>query len=97
MLLSRIERTLYGRDVFCGKEESMWCVEDEDYQVLIKAYSMANLWYRLLEAFKGTSGPNGMNWRQVVLSAAVSIWAVRCRFSLFPRVLLMFGLKRNEG
>lgn len=31
----------------------------------------------LLSAFNGTAGPLGFNWRQVVLSAAVSIWAAR--------------------
>ena len=34
-------------------------------------------WPSLLAAFTGKGGPNGLNWRQVVLSAAVSIWATR--------------------
>lgn len=34
-------------------------------------------WPSLLSALKGTGGPLGFNWRQVVLSAAVSIWATR--------------------
>lgn len=34
---------------------------------------------RLLAAFSGAGGPHGLNWRQVVLSAAVSIWATRCK------------------
>lgn len=33
----------------------------------------------LLAAFSGTGGANGLNWRQVVLSAAVSVWATRCK------------------
>jgi hypothetical protein len=33
----------------------------------------------LLDAFTGKGSPNGLNWRQVVLSAAVSIWATRCK------------------
>src|ERR1700749_3291215 len=32
----------------------------------------------LLDAFTGKGGPSGLNWRQVVLSTAVSIWAIRC-------------------
>ena len=32
----------------------------------------------LLDAFTGKGGPNGLNWRQVVLSTAVTIWATRC-------------------
>ena len=35
-------------------------------------------WPRIVDAFTGKGGPNGLNWRQVVLSAAVSVWAVRC-------------------
>ena len=31
----------------------------------------------LLAAFMGTGGASGLNWRQVVLSAAVTIWATR--------------------
>ena len=31
----------------------------------------------LFAALSGTGGPNGLNWRQVVLSAAVTIWATR--------------------
>lgn len=34
-------------------------------------------WPTLLSAFNGTAGPHGFNWRQVVLSAAVSFWAAR--------------------
>lgn len=32
----------------------------------------------LLSAFNGTAGPLGFNWRQVVLSTAVTLWATRC-------------------
>jgi hypothetical protein len=31
----------------------------------------------LVAAFNGTGGVNGLNWRQVVLTAAVSVWATR--------------------
>lgn len=31
----------------------------------------------LLSAFNGTASPLGFNWRQVVLSTAVTIWATR--------------------
>ncbi|RDW88651.1 hypothetical protein BP6252_00683 [Coleophoma cylindrospora] len=44
-------------------------------------------WPSLLAAFTGTGGPNGLNWRQVVLSAAVSVWATRLGSYLFQRVL----------
>jgi hypothetical protein len=33
----------------------------------------------LLAAFTGNGGTNGLNWRQVVLSTAVAIWATRCK------------------
>lgn len=36
-------------------------------------------WPKLMDAFTGAGGPNGLNWRQVVLSAAVSVWALRCK------------------
>ena len=35
-------------------------------------------WPSLLGALAGKTGA-GLNWRQVVLSAAVSVWATRCR------------------
>ncbi|KAE9373466.1 DUF1295-domain-containing protein [Stipitochalara longipes BDJ] len=41
----------------------------------------------ILDAFTGKGGPNGLNWRQVVLSTAVSIWATRLGSYLFQRVL----------
>jgi len=41
----------------------------------------------LLDAFTGKGGPSGLNWRQVVLSTAVSIWATRLGTYLFQRVL----------
>jgi len=44
-------------------------------------------WPSLIDAFTGKGGPNGLNWRQVVLSAAVSIWAVRLGTYLFQRVI----------
>lgn len=41
----------------------------------------------LLAAFNGTGGPNGLNWRQVVLSAAVTIWATRRKLILAHQLL----------
>lgn len=38
----------------------------------------------ILDALQGKGGPLGFNWRQVVLSAAVSVWASRCTYSLSP-------------
>lgn len=37
-------------------------------------------WPSLLGALNGTSGPLGFNWRQVALSAAVTIWAARRKY-----------------
>lgn len=34
-------------------------------------------WPSLLGALRGAGGPLGFNWRQVLLSAAVSLWASR--------------------
>ena len=34
-------------------------------------------WPSLLRGLSGSGGPLGFDWRQVVLSAAVSIWATR--------------------
>ncbi|KAH7323533.1 hypothetical protein BKA65DRAFT_70691 [Rhexocercosporidium sp. MPI-PUGE-AT-0058] len=44
-------------------------------------------WPSLVDAFTGKGGPNGLNWRQVVLSTAVSIWATRLGTYLFQRVM----------
>ncbi|ESZ96401.1 hypothetical protein SBOR_3233 [Sclerotinia borealis F-4128] len=44
-------------------------------------------WPQLLDAFTGKGGPNALNWRQVVLSAAVGIWATRLGSYLFARIL----------
>jgi len=41
----------------------------------------------LLAAFNGTGGPNGLNWRQVVLSGAVCLWATRLGTYLFQRIM----------
>jgi hypothetical protein len=41
------------------------------------AGSVKPAWPSLLDALKGTGGPNGFNWRQVVLSTAVTVWATR--------------------
>lgn len=35
-------------------------------------------WPSLVDAFTGKGGLNGFNWRQVALSAAVGVWALRC-------------------
>jgi hypothetical protein len=35
-------------------------------------------WPSLLDAFRKSGSANGLNWRQVVLSAAVCVWATRC-------------------
>lgn len=45
------------------------------------AGTAAPAWPSLLAAFTGKGGPNGLNWRQVVLSTAVTIWATRCKSS----------------
>ncbi|KAF4632061.1 hypothetical protein G7Y89_g6076 [Cudoniella acicularis] len=45
------------------------------------------VWPSLLGAFTSNGGPNGFNWRQVVISAAVSIWATRLGSYLFQRVI----------
>ncbi|KAJ8069290.1 hypothetical protein OCU04_002950 [Sclerotinia nivalis] len=44
-------------------------------------------WPKLLDAFTKNGGPNALNWRQVVLSAAVGIWATRLGSYLFMRIL----------
>ncbi|TGO12337.1 hypothetical protein BTUL_0090g00280 [Botrytis tulipae] len=44
-------------------------------------------WPKLLEAFTGMGGANALNWRQVVLSAAVGIWATRLGSYLFKRIM----------
>lgn len=44
-------------------------------------------WPSILAALKGTASANGLNWRQVVLSAAVGIWATRLGSYLFQRVI----------
>lgn len=39
-------------------------------------------WPSVLDAFTGKGASNGLNWRQVVLSVAVGVWAVRCKSSI---------------
>lgn len=34
----------------------------------------------LLSPFRAVGGADGFNWRQVALSGAVAIWAIRCRY-----------------
>ena len=36
-------------------------------------------WPSLIDGLLGKGGVNGLNWRQIVLSAAVSVWATRCK------------------
>lgn len=52
-------------------------------------------WPSLLSAFNGTAGPYGFNWRQVVLSAAVTIWAARRKDLILPSSLLP-GYRTNK-
>ena len=40
-------------------------------------------WPSILGALRGASGA-GLNWRQLVLSAAVGVWATRCASPNFP-------------
>lgn len=39
--------------------------------------SIKPAWPSIISALNGTASANGLNWRQVVLSAAVGIWATR--------------------
>jgi len=48
--------------------------------------STAPAWPSLLASFTSKGGVNMWNWRQVLLSAAVSIWAVRLGSFLFKRI-----------
>lgn len=41
-------------------------------------------WPSLLTGLSGTGGSNGLNWRQIVLSAAVCLWATRRALSPLP-------------
>jgi hypothetical protein len=52
-------------------------------------------WPSLFSALTGKGGPLGFNWRQVALSAAVSIWAVRRRL-LDPRLRIGTALTRVQ-
>ncbi|KAH8672534.1 hypothetical protein BGZ60DRAFT_526845 [Tricladium varicosporioides] len=51
------------------------------------AGSLKPAWPSLIDAFTGKGGLNGLNWRQVVISTAVSIWATRLGTYLFQRVI----------
>ncbi|KAH6680579.1 hypothetical protein B0J14DRAFT_578934 [Halenospora varia] len=64
------------------------------YLPAIRARAAASLagsakpdWPSPIDAFTGKGGPNGLNWRQVVISIAVSIWATRLGTYLFQRVI----------
>jgi hypothetical protein len=50
----------------------------------------------LLDAFRGKSSPNGLNWRQVVLSAAVGFWACRCKLFSLPKHGIRVLTKRSR-
>ncbi|KAK5012277.1 hypothetical protein BJ546DRAFT_491800 [Cryomyces antarcticus] len=62
------------------------------YLPTIRARAAASLsatkpgWPSLLGSLSGNGGSTGWNWRQVVLSAAVSIWATRLGTYLFGRI-----------
>lgn len=69
----------------------------------IRARSAARLtgaaipsWPSLLGAFTSQAGPLALNWRQVALSAAVSIWAARLGSFLFARISSDKGDSRFE-
>ena len=49
-------------------------------------------WPSIIGALRGVQGA-GLNWRQVVLSAAVSLWATRRRFTLRFTALQGFSSK----
>ncbi|KAG9239061.1 hypothetical protein BJ875DRAFT_449317 [Amylocarpus encephaloides] len=51
------------------------------------ASSAKPAWPGLLDAFTTKGGQNGLNWRQVVLSTAVAVWATRLGTYLFQRVI----------
>ncbi|KPI40633.1 uncharacterized protein AB675_10687 [Cyphellophora attinorum] len=64
------------------------------YLPAIRARSAAKLtgaplpaWPSLADALQGKGGALGFNWRQVVLSAAVSVWASRLGTYLFQRIM----------
>lgn len=73
------------------------CVALSLYLPALRARSAAALagqvkpaWPSLISALKGTAGPYGFNWRQVVVSAAVSFWASRCKYPAcrkWPRLI----------
>jgi hypothetical protein len=69
---------------FSGSITYLSCTALSLFLPAIRARSAAALtgapkpaWPSLLSALNGQGGPLGFNWRQVALSAAVSIWAVR--------------------
>jgi hypothetical protein len=71
---------------FSGSLTYLSCTALSLFLPAIRARSAAALtgapkpaWPNLLSALNGQGGSLGFNWRQVALSAAVSIWAVRRR------------------
>ncbi len=72
-----------------GSVTYLSCAALSLYLPAIRARSIARLagkplpeWPSLVAALQGKGGPHGFNWRQVVLSAAVSLWATRCTYRL---------------
>lgn len=55
------------------------------------AGSIKPAWPSLLDALRGAGGPNAFNWRQVLLSTAVAVWATRCVF-LLQFLMILEGL-----
>ena len=73
---------------FSGSVTYLSCAALSLFLPAIRARSAAALtgapkpaWPSLLSALNGQGGPLGFNWRQVALSAAVSLWAVRRMFN----------------
>ena len=58
------------------------CVGLSLYLPALRARAVAGVvkpaWPSILGALRGVGGA-GLNWRQVVLSAAVGVWATRCK------------------
>ena len=85
--LAAVPSLLAGTERFydlSGSLTYLSCAALSLYLPAIRARSAARFagkaipeWPSLLSALRGTGGPHGFNWRQVVLSAAVSFWAAR--------------------
>lgn len=71
---------------FSGSLTYISCVALSLYLPTLRARAAATLadkalpqWPSLVASLTGSGGVNAWNWRQVVLSAAVVIWATRCK------------------